>query len=382
MISPELFFSHLEKHEIDFFTGVPDSLLKDFCAYVTDHVTDAKHIITANEGNAIALAAGYYLATKKIGLVYLQNSGLGNTINPLLSLVDPLVYNIPVLVLIGWRGEPGKEDEPQHVKQGQVTLAMLEAAGVKYGVLSQDKEAAEVELEYAVEYMLKYNAPYALVVPADTFESYKLQKIYKTNFELNREEALKVIISNINENDIIISTTGKTSRELFEYREELEQSHEKDFLTVGSMGHALHIALGVALSKSDRTVYCIDGDGALLMHMGGLAIVGKLSPKNLKHIVINNGAHDSVGGQPTVGFDINMLEIAKACGYKMALQAERTDEIVKSCELLKESGELAFLEIKVNKGARNDLGRPTTTPRENKEAFMGFLTNIQSISTN
>lgn len=373
MINPDLFYSLLKGNGIDFFTGVPDSLLKDFCSYITDNTSKDRNIISANEGNAVGLAVGHYLATREIGLVYMQNSGLGNAINPLLSLADPMVYSVPLLLLIGWRGEPGKEDEPQHIKQGEVTLGLLESMDIKYEVLLKNEDDVEKSIKKAVSYMLQKNSPYALIVPKDTFSKYELQSVIKTYYELSREEALKIIVSNMKDNDIIISTTGKTSRELFELRENMGQSHEQDFLTVGSMGHSLSIAMGIALEHSNKRVYCIDGDGALLMHMGGLAITGSMAPKNLRHIVINNGSHDSVGGQPTVGFNIDMQQIAKGCGYGLVLKAETTEEILESMKKLNNSSKLTFLEIKVNKGARKDLGRPTTTPVENKDQFMKNL---------
>lgn len=373
MLQPKKFYQILRKNNINFFTGVPDSLLKDFCAYITENINSKMNIITANEGNAIALAAGYYLATGEIGLVYMQNSGLGNAVNPLLSLIDPMVYNIPVLLLIGWRGKPGGKDEPQHIKQGEVTLGLLKTMEIKYDILSKNEDDMKNIVNKAVNYMSETKEPYALIVSKDTFSSYKFGNIVETEYELNREDALRNIIPSINDDSVIISTTGKTSRELFEIREDWNQGHERDFLTVGSMGHSLSIAMGIALAQPDREVYCIDGDGALLMHMGGLAIVGSLSPKNLKHIVINNGAHDSVGGQPTVGFDINIQQIAKASGYKLTLQAETKEELLKAMQTLSNSTELALLEVKVNKGARSNLGRPTIRPIENKKGFMRFL---------
>ena len=373
MINPGKFYNVLKENGINFFTGVPDSLLKDFCAYVTDHTPSHQNIIAANEGNAAALAAGRYLAAGEISLVYMQNSGLGNIVNPLTSLLDPMVYSIPMLFLVGWRGEPGVKDEPQHVKQGKITLELLETLGVRYEVLSQSMEEAEERIKIAVQFMTDYKKPYALVVSKNTFDTYSLQKECKALFELNREQAIKLIISSIDPEDVIVSTTGKTSREVFEYREEINDNHEKDFLTVGSMGHSSQIALGIALAKPNKNVYCLDGDGALIMHMGSLAIIGEQAPQNLKHVVLNNGAHDSVGGQPTAGFRLDIPAIAKACGYKTVLQAETREDIAQKINELKFSGGPSLLEIKVNKGARKDLGRPTTTPIENKEAFMKFL---------
>ena len=303
----------------------------------------------------------------------MQNSGQGNAINPLASLVDPDVYSIPVLLLIGWRGEPEKKDEPQHIKQGRVTLKLLDTLEIPYQILPDSIEEAEKVIKIASESMKKRKAPYALVVKKGTFEQYNPQTKEETNFDLNREQAIKLVVDNLDSKDIVVSTTGKTSRELFEYRRTLNHSHEKDFLTVGSMGHSSQIALGIALSKPMRNVYCLDGDGATIMHMGSLTITGQKASKNFKHIIFNNGAHDSVGGQPTAGFDIDIPTIAKASGYKMTLSAETKEEIGEKIQQLKSAEGPALLEIRVNKGARKDLGRPTTTPIENKESFMKFL---------
>lgn len=373
MLNCQAFHEELKRRNIGFFTGVPDSLLKSFCAYLTDHASEKEHIIAANEGNAIALACGYHLATGKIGLVYMQNAGEGNAVNPLLSLADPEVYSIPLLMLIGWRGEHGKHDEPQHVKQGKVTLELLEAMKIPYEVLPDSLEEAKISLEKAVGYMANNNAPYALVIRKDTFEEYKLQKAAENNYTLSREEALKQIVNVLSSQDIIVSTTGMLSRELFEYREVLKRGHEKDFLTVGSMGHSSSIALGIALEKPERNIYCFDGDGAALMHLGAQAIIGALKPQNFRHFIFNNGAHDSVGGQPTAAFSCDFPAIAKACGYAHVWRADNKEELEEKLKLLQSSPGPALLEIRLKRGNRKELGRPTTTPQQNKEAFMGFL---------
>jgi len=297
MIEVKEFYNELLNNDINFFTGVPDSLLKSFCAYIKDNVSSEKNIVSANEGNAIGLVSGYYLASKKIGLVYMQNSGLGNALNPLVSLADKLVYSIPMLLIIGWRGEPNKKDEPQHKKQGLITTETLEMLGIKYEILDEDTSNDEMRLKVkrAYSYMTKNNEPYALVIKKDTFDEYKLKSNSIFDFEMTREEAIEIVISKMKENSVTVSTTGMASRELFELREKHKENHSRDFLTVGSMGHASQIALGIALSNKDKGVYCIDGDGALLMHLGGLAIIGNQEPKNFKHILINNGSHDSVG---------------------------------------------------------------------------------------
>ncbi|MFW2487034.1 phosphonopyruvate decarboxylase [Clostridium chromiireducens] len=375
MIDVKDFYDELLNNDIDFFTGVPDSLLKYFCAYIKDNVISEKNIVSANEGNAIGLACGYYLATKKIGLVYMQNSGIGNALNPIVSLADKLVYSIPMLLLIGWRGEPNVKDEPQHKKQGLITTQTLEILNIKYDILDETMSSDEMKsrIEKACIYMKENSEPYALVVKNNTFSEYKLKNNTISNFNMTREKAIEILISKIDKSSVVVSTTGMTSRELFELREKHGHNHSKDFLTVGSMGHASQIALGIALSKKEKEIYCIDGDGALLMHLGGLAIIGNQKLRNFRHILINNGAHDSVGGQDTVGFEVDTLAIAKACGYKKCYSCSSEADLLNLAEEIVDIEGPIFLEIKVKKGARKDLGRPTTTPIENKEMFMKFL---------
>lgn len=373
MIKPEHFFDLLKTNGIDFFTGVPDSLLKNICAYITDHVSKDNNIIAANEGGAIALGTGYHLTTGRIPLIYMQNSGIGNAINPLLSLVDKKIYSIPMLIMIGWRGEPGVKDEPQHIKQGEVTTKLLDVMNIPYEVIPETFEEAKMIIEKSIDYAKKNNCPFALVIRKNTFENYKLQNIVSTNFEMTREDAIKIIVNSLDKDDIIVSTTGKTSRELFEYRRELGQSHENDFLTVGSMGHANQIALGIALQKPNKQVYCFDGDGAIIMHTGSMGIIGDLNPLNFKHIMFNNGSHDSVGGQSTIGFNTNFTNIAEAFNYKYVKKVQTISELQKNCKHLKSVKGPAFIEICVNKGARKNLGRPISTPQENKIALMNNL---------
>ena len=373
MIRPEFFIEKLRENGIGCFTGVPDSLLKNICAYITDHCDTQHNIIAANEGAAIGIAAGHYLATGQPACVYMQNSGEGNIINPLASLTDREVYNIPVLLVIGWRGKPGVHDEPQHVKQGKVTTGLLNVMGIDYTVLSKEEEKAEAQIKKAVEYMQKNKEVYALVIEKDTFDTYTLQNVEKNNLAMSREEAIQTVAAALGDKDVIVSTTGMISRELFEYRTAMHESHKHDFLTVGSMGHASQIALGIALSKQDRTVWCFDGDGACIMHMGSMAIVAHKAPRNYIHVVFNNGAHDSVGGQPTVGLNINLPAVATAVGYKNVYSIESVDRLKELLEKLKEIEGPIFIEVKVKKGNRKDLGRPTTTPIQNKETLMAFL---------
>ena len=370
MIRPEYFIEKLRENGIDCFAGVPDSLLKNICAYITDHCDEAHNIITANEGAAVGLAAGHYLATGQPACVYMQNSGEGNIINPIASLTDPEVYNIPVLLLIGWRGRPGVHDEPQHVKQGKITTGLLNVMGINYEVLAKEEDKAEKQIAKAIK-ALQNKEVFALVIEKDTFDAYTLQNVEKNDLTMSREEAIQMVAAALGEKDVIVSTTGMISRELFEYRTAMNEGHERDFLTVGSMGHASQIALGIAMAKQDRKVWCFDGDGASIMHMGSMAIVASKAPKNYIHVVFNNGAHDSVGGQPTVGLKIDLPAVAKAVGYKSVCSVSTKEELLNQLTDFDEAP--MFLEIRVKKGNRKDLGRPTTTPIQNKEALMDFL---------
>ena len=373
MLDCQDFYAMLRDAGVGSYAGVPDSLLKDFCAYVTDNVPGTAHVITANEGAAIALSAGRYLASGRVGLVYLQNSGLGNILNPVTSLVDPEVYAIPVLLLVGWRGEPGTKDEPQHVKQGKNMLAILEAASVPYRILPPDPaEARQVVCEAQV-HMLENAGPFALVVRKGTFSPYRSQRSRPAGPALTREEAIGVILAGIEDDAIVVSTTGMISREVFEHRARQGAGHQRDFLTVGSMGHASQIALGIALEKPGRPVYCLDGDGALLMHMGSAAVLASLAPINLTHLVLNNGAHDSVGGQPTASLQLDLVGFADAVGYREARQVESAQALGQAMRELARRAGPRFVEVRVARGARPDLGRPTTTPQENKMAFTRYV---------
>ncbi|MEJ6636164.1 MAG: phosphonopyruvate decarboxylase [Akkermansiaceae bacterium] len=372
MIRCQEFHEWLTARGVDFFAGVPDSLLKPFCFYLADHVGD-KHVITANEGGAVAVACGYHLATGKVPLVYLQNSGQGNTINPLLSLADRDVYSIPQVLLIGWRGEPGTSDEPQHVKQGKVTVDLLEAMDIPWRHLPSEPEAASRCVDEIVALAASESRPVALLVSKGTFESYKAKPSPANSFEMTREKAIEVVAAKLGDKDAIVATTGHISRELYEYRARSGGGHEREFLTVGSMGHASQIAMGIAVAQPDRQVICLDGDGAMLMHMGAAAIVGPSGLTNFKHIILNNGVHDSVGGMPSVGLNVSFTEIAKACGYTDTWRVERPEDVVEKIALLRSAPGPAMLEIMVQKGARPDLGRPKTSPVENKKSFIQFL---------
>lgn len=360
--------------DADFYTGVPDSQLKALCNYLmnTYGIDSKHHIIAANEGNCTGLAAGYYLATNKVPVVYMQNSGEGNIINPVASLMNDKVYGIPCIFIIGWRGEPGVHDEPQHIYQGAVTLKLLEDMDIQAFVV--DKETTEEQLKDVMtgyRKLLANGKQVAFVIRKGALE-YDGAIKYENEYRMSREDIIRHITA-ITAEDMIVSTTGKASRELFEIRVANGQPHGTDFLTVGSMGHSSSIALGVALQKPDKKIWIIDGDGAMLMHMGSMAVIGSQKPANVTHIIINNGSHETVGGQPTVASDIDVVGIAEACGYPHAVSVDNFEELDKALSAEKSRGELGLIEVKCAIGARADLGRPTTTAQENKENFMAFL---------
>jgi len=375
MLDPKQFFDCLVESDINFFSGVPDSLLKNICSYITDNIAPEQHIIAANEGNALAIGIGYHLSTGKIPLIYMQNSGLGNVINPLLSLADPEVYSFPILMMIGWRGEPTIKDEPQHKKQGRVTVALLEAMEIPYKVISPDQNIFEVSaiVKEILVGIQEEKRPFALLIKKGVFEDYHFRSGINYDRPLSRERAIEFVVDSLGDSDIIVSTTGVASRELFEYREKMMINHDRDFLTVGGMGHASQIALGIALQKKNRKVYCLDGDGALIMHMGALAINASMKCKNFKHIVFNNSVHDSVGGQATVGGQIDMKSIALSAGYIWGRTVSNKAEIILALTEMASANGPAFLEIQVKKGFRKNLGRPTNTTLENKKLFMRFV---------
>ena len=364
----------LEISGADFYTGVPDSQLKALCDYLmnTYGIDQKHHIIAANEGNCVGLAAGYHLATGKVPVVYMQNSGEGNIINPVASLLNDKVYAIPMIFVIGWRGEHGVHDEPQHIYQGEVTVKLLDDMDIASFVIGKETTEEEVATKMAeFRELLAKGKQVAFVIRKGALE-YGEKVIYKNDNSMSREEIIRHIVA-VSGDDPIISTTGKASRELFEIREANGQGHQYDFLTVGSMGHSSSIALGVALNKSDRKIWCIDGDGAMLMHMGSMAVIGANAPDNLVHIVINNGAHETVGGMPTVVSKIDVVAIAKACGYPNAVSVDSFAELDRVLNEAKSRNKLSLIEVKCSIGARADLGRPTTTAMENKAKFADYL---------
>ena len=361
----------------DFYAGVPDSQLKALCNYLMSiYGIDPKHhIIAANEGNAVGIAAGYHLATGKTPVVYMQNSGEGNIINPVASLLNEKVYGIPCIFVIGWRGEPGVHDEPQHIFQGEVTCKLLECMDIQYMIV--DKETSEAELIQKMKefnQLLKHGKQVGFVIRKGALE-FDSKVVYSNSNTMRREEIIRHIVA-VSKDDPIISTTGKASRELFEIREENGQGHSYDFLTVGSMGHSSSIALEIAIQKPDKKIWLIDGDGAALMHMGSMALMGANKPKNVIHVIINNGSHETVGGQPTVMSDVDICMVATGCGYPKVFSASSFDELDKYLAEAKNAKSLCLIEVKCAIGARDNLGRPTTTAQDNKRDFMEYLQTL------
>lgn len=368
MIEPAHLFDTLVRRGVDLFTGVPDSLLASFCAYVDDHVETSRHLIAANEGNAVAIALGYHLASGKLGAVYMQNSGLGNAVNPLTSLADAEVYRVPMLLIIGWRGEPGTKDEPQHKKQGRVTREQLDVLEIPHWIVQADTDVDAV-VDAALASIAATGTPAALLVRKDSLAPYQSRRKNAPLSRLQREEALRCILELTGTNDLIISTTGKTSRELFDLRAG-RGDPQRDFLTVGGMGHTASIALGVALGRPDRRVVCLDGDGSLLMHMGALPVIATRQPPHFVHVLLNNGAHESVGGQATAAVHVDFSKLADAVGYSAYACAEDVEGLISAWHQLATRQGTVLLEVKLRCGSRDDLGRPTSSPQENKLAFM------------
>ena len=372
MIPPSDFCGELLDAGLDLFVGVPDSLLKDFCAYVSSDAFPGEHVIAANEGSAVGMACGYHMGSGRAGVVYMQNSGEGNAVNPLLSIADPEVYSIPMLMVIGWRGEPGVRDEPQHAKQGAVTCAILETMGIPYEVI--DPRAWKGQLSGLVSTMWTGSRPVAAVVRKGTFGKCPFEP-EDNGFPLSREEALEALLGCLRRDELVVSTTGKTSREVFEIRERRSQDHSGDFLTVGGMGHTSSIAYGMSMGTI-RNVWCVDGDGSFIMHMGALAAMAADRRANFKYVVNVNGAHESVGGQPTAGQDIDVVAILRAVGFEEVVEAVTPDEIKRGIELLRASGKSALV-LRTHQGSRSDLGRPSTPPQENKLALMERISSLR-----
>jgi phosphonopyruvate decarboxylase len=366
MISSVEFSKKLNDLGFNTAVGVPDSTFKGLISYFSSQDV-FNHIIAANECEAMGIAAGYYLAHKKPAMVYMQNSGFCKALNPYTSMLSADVYSVPALMLVGWRGEPGKKDEPQHKMMGRIMLDLFKVMEIEYSVLEETQW--ETQLEFARQYLNRNDRPYIIAIKKGLFDDFKIPG-EKSQAAMTREEALNVIVENTPGNAVFVSTTGKTSRELFEIREQRKESHGTDFYTVGSMGCASSIAFGVGLADSQKKVFILDGDGAVLMQLGTMATIGHYKNPRLKHIIIDNNSHESTGGQPTVSVSVNFIEIARACGYEFVECVDNPQDLKKCLGHLQANNQLSLVVVKVKKGARSDLGRPTTTPRENRDAFI------------
>jgi len=373
MLAAARFVDEMCRQGVTFATGVPDSTMQALCTELAERQGPPRHIVAANEGNAVAMAAGHWLATATVPLVYMQNSGLGNAVNPLASLTSRAVYGIPLVVLVGWRGEPGSKDEPQHGLQGRATGPLLDALAIEAAPLPTDPDEAHAALARAVETARSECLPVALVVRKGTFEARPRRAVADTSSTMTRAAVIEAVVGRLGGADVVVATTGKASRELFELREARGESHERDFLNVGAMGHASSVALAVAMARQQGRVVCLDGDGALLMHMGALAVIGSQGPRNLVHVVLNNGAHDSVGGQPTVGRTIDIPSIATACGYRTATRVATMDELQAGLDTALTGPGPSLLDVVVSLGGPDGLGRPTVSPQDAGAAFRAFL---------
>lgn len=373
MLKCEDFSKICKKHGFIFFSGVPDSTYKSWMDYLNKKNTGLTNIIAVNECEAVAICTGYYLATDKIGVLYMQNDGFGKTINPLTSLCNKEVYNIPILLMIGWRGEPGKKEAPQHLQIGRILTQLLEKLEIPYDIIKSDTNSIDLTLKKAKKYMEKNSRPYAIIIKKGIFEDIKTKEKKKNNL-MTREEAIQIIMKHLNNDEIIVSTTGKTSRELFEYRKMNNKNYNHDFYNIGAMGCAQSIALGIALQKPNKKIFVFDGDGAVLMQMGALATIGHYAPMNFFHIIFDNQAHDSTGGQPTISNTVDFVKIALSCNYKSAIRIDTKDKLIKNIKSLK-NGPILIV-IKIKKGARENLRRPKMKPIEHKKHFMRYLMDL------
>lgn len=373
-MQPKIFADKIKELGISVVTGIPDSVLKPFCDYMNRNGKDIfSHYVPANEGAAVGIAIGSYLATGKPACIYAQNSGIGNMVNPITSLANEEVYGIPMLLMIGWRGEPGKKDEPQHQFMGEITPEILEVLNVQFRIISKKSSLSQLDAAFEdAKNTLHKGGQFAFIIAKDFFEPMK-EEAYKNDYLLEREAAIREIVSNIREDDLIVSTTGKISRELYDQCNLMRGHHKQSFLTVGGMGHTSMIAFGIAKEVPQKRVYCLDGDGAIMMHMGCLAFLGKQKPQNFVHICLNNEAHESVGGMPTGGVGLEYAKAAVTCGYPVSYTVDTLEGLKDALTEIQCQKALTFLEIKVSIGSRNDLSRPTETARENKNNFMIYL---------
>lgn len=378
MLDQKFVFQGLAKYGITFYTGVPDSFLNGFCDYALINFPE-RNIIAANEGNAIAIAAGHYFASREIPLVYMQNSGMGNAVNPLVSLVDRNLYAVPMILLIGWRGQPGIGDHPQHELQGEITLNMLDMMHIPYAILKDDETEFMAILAKAAAYCRQVRQPYGLVAPKGVMAAAEKRNIRDSVYPMSREEAMEIILEHMPEDTIYAATTGRATRELFFLRKKRKETKDHDFLNVGSMGHASSVALGIALERIDRNIVVLDGDSAAMMHMGAMTMVSKLNVPNYMHVVLNNGAHESVGGQPSCGYKIDFTKIAEACGYATVKHPVTTnEELIQAVNILKDCGCASFIDCRIHKGISGKLPSIAFPHRKRIDALIEELNRAKA----
>lgn len=374
MLNQKQVFEILAQHGVTFFTGVPDSYLNGFCNYALANFPE-QNIIAANEGNAVGIASGHYFATEEIPLVYMQNSGMGNVINPLASLVDKDVYAVPMLLLIGWRGQGNTEpNHPQHKLQGEITPGLLDVMHIPYSILTDDDADFKAVIEKAAAYCRKSRQPYALIAPKGVMAASEKANNVDAVYPMSREEAIEVILDAMPADTIYSATTGRATRELFFLRERRNETKSHDFLNVGSMGHASSVSLGIAMEQPKRNVVCLDGDSACIMHMGAMTMVSKVNVPNFMHIVLNNGAHESVGGQPSAGHKLDFTKIAEACGYATVGKAvESETELIEAVNQLKNCGKASFIDCRIHKGLNSKLPPIIFDHRDAIDSFIADL---------
>lgn len=379
MIDQIKFQQQLKQAGVEFITGVPDTLLNEFCLSIEENWSKEKHIIAANEGNAIALASGYHLSTGTVPLIYMQNSGMGNTLNPLLSLSNKEVYSIPMILLIGWRGDPSVKDHAQHKKQGELTPVLLDDLDIPYKILMDDEEAVLEASQWAVDTAKEINTPVALIAKKNVLEKGSKLDLSQlpSEYEMFREDVIENLLNHLPKDTIYVAATGRATRELYYLRKHRNESNENDFLNIGAMGHTSSIALGIAIAQKNRYVVCLDGDASAIMHLGAFAIQGNQDVSNLLHVVMNNGVHESVGGQASVGFNIDLTSIAKHSGYNTVEQAAaNSSEFLNAVDQLSQANKPAFVEVKIRKGMRSKLPPLNIVPKELKN--IGFKTESKT----
>lgn len=369
MIDPKKAIAHMEDKGVGFVVGVPDSLMKGFCSELDDWGGSINHVVAPNEGSAVAAAAGHYLGSHTPAVVYMQNSGLGNAVNPLTSLASGDVYGIPMVLMIGWRGEPGVKDEPQHGHQGRVTPDLLATLDIPTTVVRPDTDFQQVFAD-AYDQSISSSGPVALLVGKGSFAGQQAASAELAG--LSRIEAVEAIVGSGPEPAVYVATTGFTGRELALVRDRVQESWERDFLMVGSMGHASAISVGIAKSRPNVRVICLDGDGALAMHMGNMALVGREKPTNLIHILLNNGVHESVGGQESVATAVSWKDVALSSGYTRADAATDADGLGSLMDELSDAEGPVFVEVSIRTGSVEGLPRPAEFTRR-RDDFMSFL---------